>query len=263
MGRLHSLELPEELGDAAPLAAAGEVEAPGAVPALTGDRGTPQPADAAPLRTARRATVSAMCPPASPGCPRPAQPCHASVGHLAGDMGPLIKPPTFSNSPFSTEMGLFRPRRIWGVARGWLPEHHPWGLLTGAAPDTGHGDHGGDTCPRPHLLCHPLQLLPDVREEEAVEALFIGPSLDQPAGVVLQEGQRGHVPGAVGGAGLGTGGCRAPGTHQAVLMDAEPVLTAQLPDHLGVTVCPPAQPTHCWDAAALLRPAPVPGCRRG
>ena len=144
-----------------------------------------------------------------------------------------------------------------------MPEHHPWGLLTCAVPTRGMETAVGTRAPQPHLLCHPLQLLPDVGDEEAVEALFISPSLDQPAGVVLQEGKRGHLPVAAGYAGLGTGGCRGPGTHQAVLMDAEPILTAELPNHLGVTVCPPAQPTHYRGTAALSPPALCQGANRG
>lgn len=48
----HSLELPEKLGDAAPLDAAGEVEVSGTSPDLAGDRGALLPADAARLGTA-------------------------------------------------------------------------------------------------------------------------------------------------------------------------------------------------------------------
>lgn len=97
------------------------------------------------------------------------------------------------------------------------------------------GDMGtmvGTRFPRPQLLCHPLQLLPDVGEKEAVEALFLSPSLAQPTGVVLQEQKRGGVPGAIGSVGLGTGACRALGTHQKVLVDAEPVMLAELPNDL-------------------------------
>ena len=166
-------------------------------------------------------------PPGSPVRPHPDQPCHVSVCRLATDTGPLIKPPTFSKSPISAQMGLFGSRRIW------MPEHHPWGLLTCAVPTQGMGNAVGTRAPQPHLLCHPLQLLPDVGDEEAVEALFISPSLAQPAGVLLQEGERGCVPGTVGGVGLETRGCQMPGTHQEVLVDAEPVMPAQLPNDLG------------------------------
>lgn len=47
--RWHSLELPKELGDAAPLAAAGVVEGAGTAPGSAGDRGARLAADAAPL----------------------------------------------------------------------------------------------------------------------------------------------------------------------------------------------------------------------
>lgn len=107
VGRLHSLELPKELGDAAPLAAAGEVECSGAAPAPAGDRGSRQPADAASLGTAQTWMVSWPHTPGNPVCPDPAQPCHVSVGCLAGDSRPLIKLPPLLKSPVSVEVFLF------------------------------------------------------------------------------------------------------------------------------------------------------------
>lgn len=43
---------------------------------------------------------------------------------------------------------------------------------------------------------------------KVVESLFIGPCLAQLTGLVLREGKRGYVPGAVGGVGLGAMECQ-------------------------------------------------------
>lgn len=130
-------------------------------------------------------------------------------------------------------------------------------------PTQGHGDRGGDTSPRPHLLCHPLQLLVDVGEEEAEETLSVIPLLAQPAGVVLQEGAGGVC--GVGSCwhGVGGWGMNPLGAHQAVLVDAEPILLARLPKHLGVVVCPLAQPAHCRGDGGIVTPSAVLGGPRG
>jgi len=121
----------------------------------------------------------------------------------------------------------------------------------------------GTRVPQPHLLCHPLHLLTDVGEKDAIETLLIGPSLAEPAGVALQEGRKRHVPGSAGGAGLGTGGCQGLGTHHAVLTDAESIPTAQPPKHIGVAVFPLAQPARCRGRAALSPAAPRRGASAG
>lgn len=133
-------------------------------------------------------------------------------------------------------MGYLQPAARAFLGACWPVQHQTQGMGTTVG-----------TCSSwPHLPCCPLQLLLDVGEEESVEAVFISPSQAQPSDVVLEEGKRRHVPGAVGGAALGTRRCQALGTQQGILVDAEPVVPAQLPNDLG-------SQSACWHSPHTAR----------
>lgn len=144
----------------------------------------------------------------------------------------------------------------------------PGGLLACAVPYTGHGDHGGDTCPPASPSVPPASAPAGCRGRGSRRSPLHRPLSGSARWRGTARGEKGaHARGCwrcgSGDRGvLGTVGCRAPWTHQAVLMDAESTVTAELPDDLGVTICPLAQPAHCWGTAALSLPAPC-GCAGG
>lgn len=111
-----------------------------------------------------------------------------------------------------------------------------------------------------HLLCHALQLLLDVRKEESEESFIVSAALVQPAGVVLQEAT-GDLLLHVGCSGWHGAGGWGPGVgaHQAVLMDAEPVLTARVSVDVRVVLCPLAQPAPCNGDKGIITPSTLAG----
>lgn len=132
----------------------------------------------------------------------------------------------------------------------------PGVLLAFTAPDRGNGDHGGGTSPLASPSLPPASALSGCQGRGSRRSPLHLPLSGSTRwrGTSRREkrvGARGCWQCRAGDWGLlWSGGCRAPGTHQAVLMDTDPILMAQLPNNLGVTVCSLAQHAHCRGTVA-------------